>query len=68
VEYEMSSQTHAILAVDALWNAGHTDAAHVPRGSAIREHLITVPTPGSRTALEVLQIIRNIDPDAEPLR
>jgi hypothetical protein len=67
VDFEMSSQAHAIQAVDLLRAAGHEDASHIPRGSATREHIISVRTDQAGVEFEVVRLVQAVDPDAQPL-
>lgn len=67
VDFEMSSQSHAIQAVDLLRAAGHEDASHAPRGSGTREHIISVTTDQAGVEFEVVRLVHAVDPDAQPL-
>ncbi len=67
MDFEMSSQTLAIRAVDVLRAAGYEGAAHSDQRGGIREHVIGVPTGPSGVSFEVLQLIRGVDADAQPV-
>ena len=65
--FGMSSQTRAIEAVDLLRAAGHEDARQEPRGTGVREHIISVTAEQPGEVLHVVRLVRAVDPDAEPL-
>jgi hypothetical protein len=63
----MSSTGHAILAVELLRASGHEDASHTEWGTAIRDHIISVPTEHTGEGVDLLDLLRAIDPDAHAL-
>jgi hypothetical protein len=67
MDYKMSSQAHAIEAVDLLRAVGHDDADQGVRGINVREHIISVTADQPGEAFHVVRLVRTVDPDAQPL-
>ena len=66
MDFQMSSQAHAIQAVDLLLAAGHERAHHIGRFDEERRHFINVPADSRGVDFEVWRLVRAVDPDAQP--